>query len=173
MIKISANDDLLIKYPLPFNAEPTSEPNIDISSASINVGKVRKYSLGRDGIYVTYENGWFLELKKKECDGIPEGRYTVKIEAHDSFGNLVVEDSIDIFIYSGHNEEISKEMDSVTPLDLLSSKNYTNREERDIRYDICKKCPELIKMTKTCKKCGCFMSMKTWLKDASCPINKW
>lgn len=41
------------------------------------------------------------------------------------------------------------------------------------RYSICKQCPELIKLTKQCKKCGCFMEFKTKLNGAVCPIGKW
>jgi hypothetical protein len=64
-------------------------------------------------------------------------------------------------------------MDDATPLDLLNNKNYTDRETRDFRYDICKSCDRLINVTKTCKECGCFMSAKTWMKHASCPLGKW
>jgi hypothetical protein len=69
-----------------------------------------------------------------------------------------------------NNEE---NLDKVVPLDLLFSKNYITKEERDKRYEICKECPKLFKPTRTCIKCGCFMSLKTWLKDAECPIGKW
>jgi hypothetical protein len=41
------------------------------------------------------------------------------------------------------------------------------------RYNICKMCPELLKLTKQCKKCGCFMAAKTKLSAATCPIGKW
>jgi len=41
------------------------------------------------------------------------------------------------------------------------------------RMDICNSCPELIKLTKQCKKCGCFMEAKTKLPNASCPLGKW
>jgi hypothetical protein len=41
------------------------------------------------------------------------------------------------------------------------------------RLAICNACPEFIKSTSQCKKCGCFMSAKTRLKVASCPIGKW
>lgn len=44
---------------------------------------------------------------------------------------------------------------------------------RNVRYDICKSCDELIELTSTCKKCGCFMAVKTYVPNASCPINKW
>jgi hypothetical protein len=41
------------------------------------------------------------------------------------------------------------------------------------RYKICQACPELIKLTSQCKKCGCFMKLKTKLELATCPIEKW
>jgi hypothetical protein len=41
------------------------------------------------------------------------------------------------------------------------------------RIETCKSCEHLIKITNTCKKCGCFMSLKTKLEDAVCPIGKW
>jgi len=50
---------------------------------------------------------------------------------------------------------------------------FTNKEERDIRLNICRSCDKIIKATMTCKECGCFMKIKTTLKTARCPINKW
>ena len=41
------------------------------------------------------------------------------------------------------------------------------------RMSLCSSCPELIKLTSTCKKCGCFMKLKTRLEGAECPIGKW
>lgn len=41
------------------------------------------------------------------------------------------------------------------------------------RILICLGCPELIKLTNQCKKCGCFMNAKTKLEKATCPLNKW
>ena len=41
------------------------------------------------------------------------------------------------------------------------------------RLAICLQCPELIKLTKQCKKCGCLMEAKTKLPNASCPLGKW
>ena len=66
-----------------------------------------------------------------------------------------------------------EQVDNVSPLDLLNAANYTSKALRDERLAICKTCPELWRPTRTCKKCGCFMGMKTWLKDAGCPIGKW
>lgn len=41
------------------------------------------------------------------------------------------------------------------------------------RMSICSSCPELIKLTKQCRKCGCFMEAKTKLGNAECPLGKW
>jgi len=38
---------------------------------------------------------------------------------------------------------------------------------------VCLSCEHLIQLTKTCKKCGCFMELKTKLQDAVCPLGKW
>lgn len=62
----------------------------------------------------------------------------------------------------------------VRPWDLFNKKmgrvdNKTYQE----RVQICQTCPELIKSTFQCKKCGCFMKQKSKLADASCPLKKW
>lgn len=41
------------------------------------------------------------------------------------------------------------------------------------RLDICISCDKLIISTKQCKICKCFMTAKTKLPHASCPIGKW
>lgn len=46
-------------------------------------------------------------------------------------------------------------------------------EVADERMSICIACPELIDLTKQCKKCGCIMTAKTKLPNASCPLGKW
>jgi hypothetical protein len=59
------------------------------------------------------------------------------------------------------------------PWDLLATDSKVSDEIQKERFDICKGCPELIKATSQCKKCGCFMKLKTTLKQAACPIGKW
>ena len=60
------------------------------------------------------------------------------------------------------------------PWHLLDpSKLVDNDEISNRRFEICKACPELIKLTTQCKKCGCFMAAKTKLKMATCPLGKW
>ena len=62
---------------------------------------------------------------------------------------------------------------AVTPLSLLNAKNYGPKELGEARYAICQECPELIKVTKQCRRCGCFMVAKTKLANATCPLGKW
>ena len=66
-----------------------------------------------------------------------------------------------------------KDKNGVTPLDLLKRPTMASEDIALERLAICKACPELIKLTTQCKKCGCFMKLKTTLQDATCPIGKW
>lgn len=60
------------------------------------------------------------------------------------------------------------------PWDLLNpNSEWASEEDANKRYSICQECPELIQLTKNCKKCGCFMIAKTKLAKASCPLRKW
>jgi hypothetical protein len=60
------------------------------------------------------------------------------------------------------------------PWDLINPESeYTDNETAEKRFSICQSCPELLKLTKQCKKCGCFMAVKTKLLKAECPIGKW
>ena len=43
----------------------------------------------------------------------------------------------------------------------------------DRRWSECQGCEHLIKATNQCKKCGCFMKVKTRISTARCPIGKW
>lgn len=67
-----------------------------------------------------------------------------------------------------------KEKNGVTPLDMLNPQTKKASEELATqRLNICKACPELIKITGQCKQCGCFMGAKTTLEAAKCPLGKW
>jgi len=59
------------------------------------------------------------------------------------------------------------------PWDLLYPTEYADSAVAEGRYAICLQCPELTEHTRQCKKCGCFMLLKTKLKHAHCPIEKW
>jgi hypothetical protein len=69
---------------------------------------------------------------------------------------------------------IKLEASKVKPWDILNPKEPKALDIlADQRYNICLSCPELIKFSKQCKKCGCFMAVKTKLENAACPIGKW
>lgn len=63
---------------------------------------------------------------------------------------------------------------NVKPWDLLNPNKKRSPESlANERFEICKSCPNLIKLSNQCKKCGCFMQLKTKLEDATCPEGKW
>jgi hypothetical protein len=71
-------------------------------------------------------------------------------------------------------QEYKKKLGGARPWDFLNPK--TEYEDEDVsiaRLEICESCPRLIKTTKQCRECGCFMALKVKLKNAACPINKW
>lgn len=50
------------------------------------------------------------------------------------------------------------------------------RSDKDLaaeRLDICRSCPYFVAKLEKCTRCGCLMRLKTKLKNAHCPINKW
>jgi hypothetical protein len=70
--------------------------------------------------------------------------------------------------------ELYKEKNGVTMFDAINPNTaQADDAEADARYKACLSCPELVSLTKQCKRCGCFMSVKTKLKHARCPIGKW
>lgn len=64
--------------------------------------------------------------------------------------------------------------DDVKFLDLFDPNQPRSDEELiEQRLDICNGCPELNKRFMKCRRCGCFMKLKTTLIQASCPLGKW
>lgn len=70
-------------------------------------------------------------------------------------------------------QQYMKNLGETRPWHLLDKQNYVDDSIAKNRLEICKACPELIKLTTQCKKCGCFMTAKTKLKAAQCPLGKW
>lgn len=70
-------------------------------------------------------------------------------------------------------QRYKKNLGETRPWDILNPSLHTTEEIANARYEICLGCPELIEVTKQCKKCGCFMVAKTKLSNATCPIGKW
>jgi hypothetical protein len=64
--------------------------------------------------------------------------------------------------------------DDVKPWDLLNPNAPRSPEElAQYRLEICNGCIYFRKKTQTCRKCGCFMKLKTTLAKAKCPVGKW
>lgn len=71
-------------------------------------------------------------------------------------------------------EQYKKNLGDTRPWDFLDlNAEYVDSSVRETRLSLCKSCPELIQLTSTCKKCGCFMTAKVKLAKASCPLEKW
>ena len=49
----------------------------------------------------------------------------------------------------------------------------SDKELIESRLAICNTCPAFSKTLQKCRKCGCFMKLKSTLRQASCPIGKW
>jgi hypothetical protein len=49
----------------------------------------------------------------------------------------------------------------------------SDKELIESRLDICNTCEWLDKRIMKCRQCGCFMKLKSTLKQASCPLHKW
>ena len=65
-------------------------------------------------------------------------------------------------------------IDDVKFSDLFNpSQPRSDRELIEYRLKICNGCASFNKRLAKCKKCGCFMKLKTTLKLAKCPIGKW
>lgn len=70
-------------------------------------------------------------------------------------------------------QQYKENLGEARPWDLLNKHNYVDDQVSNSRLLICSECPELIKLTMQCKRCGCFMAGKTKLEKATCPIGKW
>jgi hypothetical protein len=71
-------------------------------------------------------------------------------------------------------EQYKKNLGETRPWHMISPiEEHASDKVATERYSLCLSCPELISMTKQCKKCGCFMAMKTKLTRATCPLGKW
>lgn len=163
-----------LSYPLPFDSSINNFSELNINYVFVEINESLKYNeigFGEEKISISKRGSWYIEIHDSKFYDLPNGENKIYIKVLSSDGSVIMENDGMFFVYEKYEENDQKE--DVTPLDLLSSKNYTTRDIRNERYEICKKCPKLFKPTKTCKECGCFMAAKTWLKDATCPIGKW
>jgi hypothetical protein len=55
---------------------------------------------------------------------------------------------------------------------MLNSPGFVTEEVYQKRFDICKKCPSILKDF-ICSICVCEMKSKAMVEYSKCPINKW
>lgn len=71
-------------------------------------------------------------------------------------------------------EKVKNKTESLAQAQLnLLDKIKVSPEIQKERYDICLGCDKLYKPTSSCRVCGCFMQLKTWMPEQRCPLNKW
>lgn len=171
------DNEPFISYPLPFDKDIQKFQELKIRNILISLNKEKIYNqigMGEKEISISKRGLWYAEIEDGSFFELKNGEHELSVQIFDMDGNEIVNNKTILTIYD--KQEDGKDEDGhedVTPLDLLSSKNYTTKEIRNERFNICKACPRLFKPTRTCKECGCFMAAKTWLKEASCPIGKW
>ena len=68
---------------------------------------------------------------------------------------------------------MSSQDKDVKPWDLINGSPRSPEELAQYRLEICKGCVYYRQLSNTCRKCGCFMKLKTQLEHAKCPIGKW
>lgn len=60
------------------------------------------------------------------------------------------------------------------PWDLVNPNiGRVSPEVKAARLDACQNCEFFFKLSRQCRKCGCFMDAKTGLPHAECPVGKW
>ncbi len=71
-------------------------------------------------------------------------------------------------------QEYKARLGTTRPWDMLNpNAERASDDVAETRMGICNSCPELLRLTKQCKQCGCMMNVKTKLLHATCPIGKW
>jgi hypothetical protein len=64
-------------------------------------------------------------------------------------------------------------MSDAKPWDLVNGSPRSPEELEKYRLEICRSCEWFRPKQQTCKKCGCFMKLKTKIEKAKCPVGKW
>ena len=106
---------------------------------------------------------------------------SIKLKIVNSLLNLNIKAGKFLLFYKTKYEAEAdiKDMDKSEKFDLRGMANRVknvmlyDQDIIDKRWDECQKCEFLIKPTNNCKKCGCFMKIKTRIGASTCPEGKW
>ncbi len=71
------------------------------------------------------------------------------------------------------SKNISKTVIKATTNTIQAKTIITEKDLSSKRLEICEKCPSLIKSSRRCAECGCFVSAKTQFQFEECPLEKW
>lgn len=69
--------------------------------------------------------------------------------------------------------KLKDRIDSITKLKGAVPNPLAPDDIKDARLKICNSCEFLFTPTSQCKKCGCFVKIKTSFAIFECPIGKW
>jgi hypothetical protein len=81
--------------------------------------------------------------------------------------------------YMSISEKLQKRLDQVKSSlqegrnAIYSAVELVPNEIAEERMSICNSCEHLFAITSQCKKCACFVKVKTKLAAVACPIKKW
>jgi len=50
---------------------------------------------------------------------------------------------------------------------------FISEEKREKRLEVCRRCVEYNATLYQCRECGCFLKIKSLLKNQKCPKGKW
>jgi hypothetical protein len=64
-------------------------------------------------------------------------------------------------------------MSDAKPWDLINGSKRSPEDIKNERLAICDTCEFFKHSTRQCRKCGCFMDLKSRLDKANCPMKKW
>lgn len=70
-------------------------------------------------------------------------------------------------------KNIGTDSEAAKPWHLINPNLRIAAATAEQRLTICKSCEKFILPTNQCRECGCIMTMKTKLTNASCPLAKW
>jgi len=79
-----------------------------------------------------------------------------------------------------YNRHMEEEFKPVIREDIIEARPWhmateakVDETEFDRRMSICRSCEFFRAKSEQCRKCGCFMKLKTKIERAHCPVHKW
>lgn len=154
-----------------FIPSPETFPSVSLSMRLTLNGEERlRMRVGEGAALVVEADQLKVSFAIGDTTQIDAGTYQYEFAAYDGEGNVLASDSGKLTAVDDappqNQDRPARPWDLFNPgIERVSS------ELRNARMDICRGCPNL--HAGICSECGCVMSLKTTLINASCPIGKW